>query len=257
MATYVGPLRPPQGFDAKELTSALEGLKGGGESKCTKVGGDCPAAEEVLKAIYGPLYYPEWPHLLVYFERPSPSVAKLHLAASVLVWKEKTTPFLYGVHDIWVVVVAEDEMKATDLVATLETLRPAWVNPFEAVFSMIGGSTDAGQTAGAAEAGEDGGKGSPATPPTGDHTSPGTLSKRIDLRLFVPQHKVSEHSAAIWVGTTGFPVTEDTVHRLTLRTKPKESKTGEKVVLISESIVISGSGDATRPVAGDARISGA
>ena len=193
MRRFVGAV-PPAQLDSEALRQNLRELENEwANGCCRRAGKPCLPGEKLLGQLFGRLYYPRWPHLLVYY-KTSPGTQRPELAAAVLLWSGKSTPHLYGAHDVWVNVIAEGSF---ELDAEFTTLQPAWTNPLTGLLSLAGSVTGAGSKGSA-----DG----------GSSASPG--HKSIKLRELVP--KVAG-SGAIWYGATGFAVQEDTVNRITVR----------------------------------------
>jgi hypothetical protein len=177
-SAYFGQIPKPTPVPLKD---ALDGFAAQG---CL-VNRPCREAEAVFSAIYGDLYYPEWPKLLVYVKKDGVPLTP------VLMSNGRNTAYLHGAKNLFVIVVAENPLR---LEARVTTLTPKWLNPFVGLVSAFGAATEKKE----AEV----------------QVSPPTPMRLNPIK--------STGGETFYYGATGFTLETDTVIRVSIRSVHEE-----------------------------------
>lgn len=114
---------------------------------CTEIDAkdNCAAGEALLRRLFGSTYRDTLPDYIVYFDQRG-GQGKFVIGQPVLMWKNRNTPHLYGVRDIYAIVLTEHKVCLDAFVSTDYKSEP---NPFSAVFSVLGSKIEPTQPKGA------------------------------------------------------------------------------------------------------------
>jgi hypothetical protein len=145
---------------------------------------ECPQGNAILKQLFGSMYRINLPDYLVYFQLKD-GVFIRH--QPVMMYKNKNTPYLEGVKNVYVLAFVE---KKVCLGATISTDYRNEPNPFSGLFSKLGATTDA-----------------PA--PKASESKPGHF-------IWYPLSGDSDEKY-LWMAFARLPVDVNTTNRLTVR----------------------------------------
>jgi hypothetical protein len=175
------PAKPdPKNPDA--LSSALAEFE---RNAPYPIGKECAPAEKVFTAIYGKLYYPEWPKLLVYVKKGG------GIVGPVLLNNGNNEAHLHGAKNLFVILIAQAPLR---LEARMTTLTPKWINPFIGLVSAL-------------------------------TSAPEKKESEVNVGASQPIHLHqidTPGGAAYWYGATGFTLQTDTVSRVSIRPVSEE-----------------------------------
>ena len=102
---------------------------------CTKMLSNCKAASDIQEMLFSPTAQKKFADYFLYFEQTAPGVFTIHQGA--LLWKGRNTPYLFGVQEVYVIILTEYKTCFDAHGTTLAKNEP---NPFEAVLKVLGKS---------------------------------------------------------------------------------------------------------------------
>ena len=182
-----------------ELKEYLRSLK----TECTTIDVKCRPGEEILRRIFGPVQRKTLADFIIYFDQ-SLGAGKFTERSPALLWRDKITPHLYGVRNVYAVVFTEYKV---DLKVRLTTDYKREPNPLAGLSEVLGAK---GQV--------------PDEPPS--------VSKQGEF-LWYPLTGNSDDTD-MWLAIARMGVDVNTINRITVsydQPKPRSIKIVRKVTL--------------------------
>ncbi|HKS25598.1 MAG TPA: hypothetical protein VJZ76_22610 [Thermoanaerobaculia bacterium] len=103
------------------------------ETECVDIDKECDAGQQLLKRLFGTTQHTKFANYIVYFDQ-SAAPGRFAYHRPVLMWNRQNTRYLYGVQEVYILVLTE--YKAC-LSAHLTTLAKNETNPFDALLKVL------------------------------------------------------------------------------------------------------------------------
>ena len=184
---------------------------------CLRIDGKCNGGNQLLDDLFGKTRHMKFANYIVYFDqREAPGTFKDH--QPILMWNGKNTRYLYGVQEVYVLLLTEYK---SCLAAQITTIARRETNPFDAVLKALGKSLG----------------------PTTEN--PVALTTHPAQLVWYPLSGDTEHPV-MWLAIGSLPVDTNTTDWITVKfTNPKDVSKPDKTATAASTSEASPQADKT------------
>jgi hypothetical protein len=180
--------------------------------ECTKIDTECEGGNQLLDDLFGHTRHTKFANYIVYFDQhDTPGTFVNH--RPILMWNARNTRYLYGVQEVYVLLLTEYKACLSAQITTIAKNEP---NPFDAVLKALG-------------------------KPLGPTDSPVALKTQA-AKLFWYPLSGDEKKPVMWLAIGSLPVETGTTDWITVQfTKPKvqsKSQQEEKPLNLPDECVV-------------------
>lgn len=156
---------------------------------CTMIEADCPRADQALRRLFGDLHRRDLPDFVIYLDHDQPD-DPLEPRLTLLMWKGKVTPYLFGSRHVWAVVFSP---KPLPLDAQITTVVKRESNPFTALQALVS-----------------------LSPPAPEAKAPVSETKQVYWNPVARDWSPEADTCQFWIGWARLGIELDSVNRLTV-----------------------------------------